>query len=174
MSALFSVPAHKTVRVTPHWRITKDGDPFGIELYEQHCSCYHYADKRERRLFIGPGEKLVLIAESALFAWRNFIDDCIPKQTGVNCAVFINKSPMLSSSLIIEAERVAWCRWPDENRLYTTVKPSAVKSVIPGWCFICAGWKFCGETQSGLLIFEKLFGWPNSRCRDWKAGNSYV
>jgi hypothetical protein len=30
----------------------------------------------------------------------------------VNCAVFRNEGPVLSSDLILEAEELAWGRWP--------------------------------------------------------------
>jgi hypothetical protein len=57
--------------------------------------------------------------------------------------------------LILEAEQIAWKRWHCE-RFYTYVDQKKVKSINPGYCFICAGWRKCGVTKSGLLIFEKL------------------
>jgi len=123
-----------TVRITDRWRICKDGDPRGLILYERHYSAHRYADRRERRLFVGPGEKIVLLTDhaDALFVWRKFRDDS--GQVGVNCAVFRNESPHLSIELILEAERVAHCRWPGE-RLYTYVNPKEVLSRNPGYCF---------------------------------------
>lgn len=138
------------------WVVTKDGDPDGLALYERHYSCYHYKDGRQRKLFVGPGQKLVLLTadKKALFVWRKFIDKS--GQTGVNCAVFRNEGTYRSSDLIRAAELVAWERWPGE-RLYTFVKPSAIKSVNPGCCFKKAGWRECGETKvRKLLILEKL------------------
>lgn len=142
------------VRYYGHWQEYKDGNAKGLELYERHYSCYHYADGRERKLFVGPGEKMVLMTakQDALFVWRKFKDDS--GQRGINCAVFRNEGTILSSELILEAERIAATRWPGE-RLYTFVAPDKVKSRNPGYCFQCAGWKRCGETKSGLLIFEK-------------------
>ncbi len=48
-----------------------------MELYERHYSCYNYKDKRKRKLFVGPGEKVVLRTKGAdaLFVWQKFIDD---------------------------------------------------------------------------------------------------
>ena len=89
----------------------------------------------------------------ALFVWRKFIDKS--GQRGVNCAVFRNEGPHLSSTLIREAERLAAGRWPGE-RLYTYVNPRRVKSENPGYCFKAAGWRVCGRTaERGLLILEK-------------------
>lgn len=107
--------------------------------------------------FVGPGEKLVLLTENgdALFVWRKAIIDCIPKQEGVNCAVFRNESQMLSSMLILEAERVAHCRWPGD-RLFTFVAADKIRSSNPGCCFLKAGWRKCGKTKGGLQILEKI------------------
>ncbi len=137
-----------------HWHEYKDGNEKALEMYERHYSCYQYADGRERKLFCGPGEKMVLMTEKqdALFAWRKFKDGS--GQEGVNCAIFRNEGSILSSELILEAERVAHTRWPGE-RMYTYVNAQKVRSANPGCCFKKAGWKKCGETKGGLLIFEK-------------------
>jgi hypothetical protein len=136
------------------WWLTKDGDLDCLELYERHYSCYKYADFRKRKLFIGPGEKVVLRTweGDAMFVWRKFIDDS--GQTGVNCAVFRNESKHQSSKLIRQADAIADCLWPD-LRHYTYVKAEAVRSRNPGFCFIAAGWKKCGKTKGGLLVLEK-------------------
>lgn len=145
-----------------HWVEVRDGDARVAGIYQRHYSCHRYQDRRRsqhgyrnRFLVMGPGEKLVLLAVDgqAIFGWRKFIDDS--GQQGVNCAFFRNESPMLSSEMILDAERHAWRRWPGE-RLYTYVNPKAVKSNNPGYCFMRAGWQRCGETKGGLLVFEKL------------------
>lgn len=79
----------------PIWWVTKDGDKSCLALYERHYSANRYTDGRERLQFVGPGEHIVLrtAAADALFVWRNYIDDTIPKQDGVECAVFRNEAP---------------------------------------------------------------------------------
>lgn len=145
-----------------HWLPIKDGDPRAATIYRRHYSCYQYKDKRRDRygyrnrfLIVGPGEKMLLMTVdcNALFAWRKFIDRS--GQVGVNCAIFRNESPILSSELILEAEQHAWQRWPGA-RLYTYVKAAVILSSNPGYCYLKAGWNKCGETKSGLLILEKL------------------
>jgi hypothetical protein len=90
----------------------------------------------------------------ALFVWRDFIND--DGNEGINCAVFRNEGPRLSSDLLLEAERIAWQRWPG-RRLYTYVSAAAVQSHNPGYCFKKAGWRTCGVTKKKkLLILEKL------------------
>jgi len=62
---------------------------------------------------------LLTVHCDALFVWRKFLS--ADRQVGVNCAIFRNESPILSSTLILEAERLAHARWPAE-RLYTYVR----------------------------------------------------
>lgn len=137
------------------WFAVKDGDDVARFIYDRHYSRHHYKDGRKPKLFTGPGEKMVLITGEidALFVWRKFISD--DGQDGINCAVFRNESNKLSSSLILEAEKLAWDKWPGE-RLYTYVAPDKIRSTNPGYCFLKAGWQKCGVTKvNKLVILEK-------------------
>ena len=142
--------------MAPLWWLTKDGDKSCLALYERHYSCNHYADGRKRVQFVGPGENIVLrtLDADALFVWRNYIDDTIPEQDGIECAVFRNEGSTLSSELIRQSDAVADHVWPHQ-RHYTKVNASAVRSTNAGFCFIAAGWKRCGKTKGGLLILER-------------------
>lgn len=92
--------------------------------------------------------------QSALFVWRKFKDDS--GQEGINCAIFRNEGPLLSSYLILEAEKLAYDRWGKE-RFYTYINPSKIRSVNPGYCFKVAGWTVCGITKvNKLIIMEKV------------------
>lgn len=144
------------------WLAVKDGDERGAAIFKRHYSYHQYQDGRRRYgyrnrfLMLGPGEKMVLLSPGcdALFCWRKFIDRS--GQSGVNCAIFRNESPVLSSTLILAAEQLAWQRWPGE-RLYTYVNAGAVASSNPGYCYLCAKWRKCGKTQvKGLIVLEKL------------------
>ena len=139
----------------PHWWVTKDGDKDCLELHARHYSRYEYADGRERKLFVGPGDKLVLRTEqgNACFVWRRFIDDS--GQFGVNCALFRNEGAHLSSALVRQADAIADAVWTD-CRHYTYVDCSKVASANPGFCFIVAGWRRCGRTASGKLVLERV------------------
>ncbi len=140
-----------------NWQALKDGDPMARGLFNRHYSRYFYKDGRNPKLFIGPGEKMVLMTSDglALFVWRKFIS--AGGQQGVNCAVFRNEGPVLSSLLILEAEQLAWGRWPME-RLYTYVNSKKINSSNPGYCFLKAGWNKCGVTKAKkLIILEKVF-----------------
>lgn len=139
------------------WWLTRDGDRACLDMYERHYSCYRYRDNRDRKLFVGPGEKVVLRTwkGDAVFVWRRFIDDS--GQRGVNCALFRNESKIQSSGLIRQARAIAHCLWPD-LRCYTFVDPQAFSGGLPGNCFLMAGWKFLRKgnhrvrTGSGKLI----------------------
>lgn len=140
-----------------HWFVTADGDPDVRTVFDRHYSRQRYADGRKPKLLVGPGEKMVLRTArcDAIFAWRKFIS--ADGQDGINCAIFRNESPVLSSILLIEAEDYAFERWPDEKRLFTYVNPRKVRSPNPGFCFLKAGWNRCGRTKwNDLLILEKI------------------
>jgi hypothetical protein len=136
------------------WDLTRDGDARARALYERHYSAYRYADGRKRHLFVGPGEKMVLLTQDgpALWVWRRFRS--LDHQDGVNCAVFRNEGPWRSSQLILSAMDLAWRRWPGQ-RLYTYVNASRVRSPNPGYCFKIAGWRECGRTKDhGHRVLE--------------------
>lgn len=141
-----------------NWYQVKDGDPRAFALMKRHYSFQPYKDGRRKiisnpnkYLFVGPGEKLVLLTSDcrALFVWRKFIDKS--GQLGINCAVFRNESDTRSSDLILEAEQIALMHWPDVPRHYTYVNPRKIKSKNPGCCFKKAGWEYVGLTKSRSL-----------------------
>jgi len=156
--------------VTAHWFITKDGDRTVLDLYRRHYPVQRKKGAWKIAQFVGPGEHIVLRTDrgDAGFVWRNFIDDS--EQLGINCAFFRNEGPVLSSSLIRQADAIADVAWPGA-RHYTFVDPGAVRSANPGFCFVAAGWKRVTTvidqarvpllTSGGLQIIERL---PCGRC----------
>ena len=140
------------------WIQVKDGNPTAISIFSR-----HYSARKTRKVFqmIGPGEKMLLLTPDAkaVFAWRKFIDHTIPKQEGVNCAVFRREGgEVRASDLIRAADDMAWARWPGE-RLYTFVDKGKVAGSHPGYCFVAAGWRRCGTTKGGLVILECYPDW---------------
>lgn len=143
-----------------YWHECRDGDDGVRAIYDRHYSRYHYVDGRKPKLFVGPGEKMVMITEAgdAIWCWRKFKD--ASGQQGINNAIFRNEGGTLSSLLILDAEQIAWQRWPGE-RLYTYVKPTGIRSTNPGACYKKAGWRVCGVTKwNKLVILEKC---PNAK-----------
>lgn len=165
-----------------NWYAVKDGDARAYYLMTHHYTFHPYKDgrrsnlaNRNRHLICGPGEKLVLITVTcdALFIWRKFEDDS--GQVGVNCAVFRNEGEILSSSLILEAEQLAWLKWPGE-RLYTYVNPRKIRTgkprtgrPFPGKCFIKAGWTDAGLTKEKKLIILEKYPFELAGCLAVKA-----
>ena len=163
--------------VPPSWVEVKDGNDTARALFDQHYSRYHYADGRKPLLFVGPGEKLVLLWHDAraVFVWRKFISK--DGQQGVNCAVFRNVGAGRASDLIRAAHMLAWERWPGE-RFYTYVNPRRVeRKRQPGRCFLKAGWRYVRHKEGplkgqrvrtkdrGHFILEMLPEWDSHHKR---------
>lgn len=75
------------------------------------------------------------------------------------CSLFRNESDHLSSELIIEAiqatrwyhtQSPSWVCDPEPPGMITFVRPEAIKSKNPGYCYQCAGFKKVGHTRGGL------------------------
>lgn len=148
--------------ITGNWLPCRDADPRALALVRRH---YPEQLKKRRstgpagRGFVGPGEKMVLLTQDclAVWAWLNPRDDLRNDgQQGVLCSVFRNEGPVRSSDLIREADALAWEKWPDQQRHYTFVDPGSVRSINPGYCYRMAGWRRCGKSQRGRVIFERL------------------
>lgn len=141
------------------WTEVYDGDPTAFALFRRHYSFGRAARIPDTETRIaGPGQKMVLLSADAraLFVWRKFLSK--DHQQGINCAVFRNEGPLLSSDLIRAAMDLARARWPGE-RFYTYVNPRRVRSANPGFCFLRAGWRRCGITKTRrLIILEALNG----------------
>jgi hypothetical protein len=144
-----------------NWYPTKDRDHRALALYLRHYSARKNGASRVGAknwdCFVGPtADALVLLTSAcdALFVWRRekYRQD---GQEGINCSIFRNESPLLSSTLILEAEALAWVKWPG-YRLFTFVDPGKVGSPNPGYCFKKAGWRYAGLSKKGLHILEKL------------------
>ncbi len=133
------------------WIETIDGDGFARLLADKHYSRKSIGAE----LFVGPGEKMVLVTldYNALFVWRRAVYRR-DGQTGVECSIFRNESGLLSSTMIKEAMKLAWKRWPGE-RLFTYVADTKIRNINPGCCFKKAGWRKCGRSKvNNLTILD--------------------
>jgi hypothetical protein len=143
-----------------YWYGVSKCDPRAVGLYARHYSSKKGKKTKRDWLAHGitpPGESITLLTSdvSALFVWlkQQKRDD---GQEGINCAVFRNEGSVLSSLLILEAEQFAREMWGNE-RLFTYVDPGEIRRKRdPGRCFKKAGWRKCGTSGGGLLVFEKL------------------
>ncbi len=162
---LGSIGRQTHFQVDGDWVPVLDGNHTARSIFDCHYSRYFYADGRKPKLFVGPGEKMVLVSPDALalFAWRKF--KSADGQQGINCAIFRNEGLRRSSSLIQSAEILATARWGSQ-RFFTYVNARRLSirkkrgaeycPFPPGRCFIEAGWRFIGFTKARRLhIFEK-------------------
>ena len=152
-----------------YWFAVSSQDPRAYALMTRHYSFRHYRDNRDRtrrggRSVGGCSERIILLTgdETALFAWTRHSDNQrFDGQEGVMCSIFRNEGQTRSSDLIREACAIAWRRWPNQ-RLYTYVADTKVKSVNPGYCFKMAGWSACGRNKDGRLTVLELM--PDAKC----------
>lgn len=131
---------------------TRDGDDEVRPLADR-----HYSRKTVgARLWVGPGRRLVLrdTRGDVLFTWRHSLWR-LDGQKGYECTLFRNEGPRLSSEVIREAAEAVWVEW-GAARLFTYVDPSRVASANPGYCFLQAGWRRVGYSQTGLHLLECL------------------
>lgn len=147
------LPGQYAVPSVGEWTVSRDCDPVALALYLRHYSARKNGPSLSLS-FVGPGAHMVLLSRDgkALFVWRKELFR-LDKLQGINCTIFRNEGNTLSSMLIADAMTAAWQKWPGE-RLFTFVNSGAVASRNPGYCFQKAGWKKCGRTKKGLLIFE--------------------
>ncbi|RUV98350.1 MULTISPECIES: hypothetical protein [unclassified Mesorhizobium] len=147
------------------WIEVLDGNDTARAIFDRHYSRCRYADGRRPALFVGPGEKLVLLTADAdaLAAWRRE-KHRFDGQEGVNCAIFRREAGDVASQLLSNAMAIAWERWPGE-RLFTFVDPRHVPPTMVkgprghlypvwGYCFYQAGWRFSGVSMKGKHILD--------------------
>lgn len=120
-----------------------------------------------KKQFCYSGRKLVLrnASGTVVFVWMWPQDDKrMDGRKGYNCAIFRNEDARAASDTILEAERFAVEKWGpgpaytfiDARKLSTQKRRGAEFCPWPvGRCYLRAGWKHTGFTQSGKFVFEK-------------------
>lgn len=136
--------------------IVKDGDSLASQIANRHYSRIWRGNINQDR-FMPPGKRLILMEPTGrwLFAWSFQLYRKDDQIGGVECTIFRNESSILSSEIILKAERV-WDERYGKARKFTYVHPQKIKSVNPGYCFQCAGWKKQEKKSSrGLILLIK-------------------
>jgi hypothetical protein len=135
--------------------IVKDGDLLASEIANRHYSRIWRGNITQPR-FMPPGKRLILMEPMGkwLFAW-SFQLYRKDEQTGAQCTIFRNESNILSSKIILKSEEI-WESKYGKTRKFTYVHPEKIKSVNPGYCFQCAGWKKAEvKSNRGLVLLVK-------------------
>ena len=139
---------------TRRWLITDKGDQDVRRLADTHYSRQTPGDVR----FTRNGQNLVFVTEDMLAAWVTFrpTPGKAIRADGLDaweCALFINRASerYLSSELIREAVSLSaalWAPLPGHDMI-TFVRPDKIRSVNPGYCYKCAGWRSDGFATDG-------------------------
>jgi hypothetical protein len=136
------------------WRTVPKGDRAACALADRHYS----RRKVGAPQFMPPGQTIVLVLgepTSALFGWwRPDPASGIKSMNGLDgwtCTIFRNESVILSSTLILDAERAlrADGRGCGPDGMLTYVFDRKIRSRNPGCCFKFAGWKVRGRSADG-------------------------
>lgn len=121
-------------------RVTR-GDPIGRQLADRHYSRQHPGSSQ----FMPPGRVLVYLTSDGMALWGTHWPDArlaLDKLDAWRCSIFRNEGSALSSKLIETAMLATardWSARPLDGWL-TYVRPGAIKSANPGYCFKLAGW----------------------------------
>lgn len=106
--------------------------------------------------FMPPGQTLILLTrdETAVFGWwRPHPASGLAAMNGLDgwtCTIFRNEGVARSSELILLAEWELIQRYDcGPDGLMTYVWDRKIKSVNPGYCFKCAGYRAVGRSADG-------------------------
>jgi hypothetical protein len=135
---------------TEFWQQVGKFDPRSAAVADRHYNRRKVGSPQ----FMPPGQTLILLAhdEQAVFGWwRPHPDSGIPSINGLDgwtCTIFRNESPVLSSALILDAERALYQTGVDigPDGLLTYVWDARVRSPNPGFCFKRAGYRVRGRS----------------------------
>lgn len=134
------------------WDVVPKFTPAAARLADGHYSRRTIGSRQ----FMPPGQTLVLLTpdELAVFGWWRPHPSsgivAMNKLDGWTCTIFRNTGPVLSSELILAAERELLARYDcGPDGLLTYVWDRKVRSVNPGYCFKVAGWRSIGRSADG-------------------------
>lgn len=155
-----------------HWYLTDKGDP----------DCRRLADRHYTRQTPGsphwcrPGHNLVLWAPAAVFVWwvpaREVGASRMDHIDAVECTIFRNESPALSSDMVRDAVACVlnWEHVRPGDMVVTAVGGAATarrrsRRALPGQCFRMAGWAEWDHksTNAALTWLRAVAPWPDAR-----------
>lgn len=142
------------------WMLSHRADPRAVALADRHYS----RQKVGTPQFVPPGRCLVLYTatETGQAVWVTswpFAEYVKHAWAGAwVCSIFRNEAAGLSSSLIAEAVAATKFYYgePPALGIITFVKPSAIRSRNPGYCFKKAGWRLAGAAKDGKPCLQLL------------------
>jgi hypothetical protein len=139
------------------WQISNRADPRAARLADRHYNRQKIGSPQ----FVPPGRCLVLLTENADALWVTsypFAEYVKHAWAGAwVCSLFRNESSLLSSELITQAVAATRFYWPEvpELGMITFVDRDKTKPKRhPGYCYLKAGFKYCGESKGGLVALQ--------------------
>lgn len=145
------VGAAATDECLRYWEIGHKAERGCVALADRHYS----RRKPGSPQFMPPGQTLVLRMPQAVWGWwRPHPSSGLVQMNGLDgwtCTIFRNESSVLSSLLVLDAERaLAWSGHScGPAGMLTYVFDSRIRSSNPGCCFKKAGWKRAGMSADG-------------------------
>jgi hypothetical protein len=138
------------------WTLSGRFDPAAVAIADRHYN----RQKVGSNQFVPPASCLVLISDGALWAttWPKYVQHAWPG-AWMNTLFRKERGELQASAMIRQA--VAATRWwfgeAPEIGMVSFVDPTKVRRKRdPGRCYLRAGFKMVGKTQSGLLAFQLL------------------
>ena len=142
------------------WQVAHRADPRCVALADRHYSRQKVGSPQ----FVPPGRCLVLYTQTPtgeavwVTSWP-FAEYVKHAWAGAwVCSIFRNERAALSSDLITGAIAATRFHYGEPPALgcITFVKPDAVRSTNPGFCFRKAGFKRVGAAKDGKPCFQLL------------------
>ncbi len=140
------------------WCLSYRADPHALPLADRHYNRQAVGSNQ----FVPPGRCLVLLTAAADALWvTSWPLAAYVKHAWAGawlCSCFRNESAVLSSDLIRAAVALTRAKWPvPALGMITFVDPTKTRPKRdPGRCFLRAGFRPAGRTQSGLHALQLL------------------
>lgn len=138
------------------WTVSNRAAPRALRLADRHYSRQQPGTPQ----FVKPGRCLVLVTEPGDALWvtswpyPHLVAHAWPDAW--ECSYFRNEGPVRSSDLIREAVAATRAAFGAPHDFITFVDASKVRSALPGYCYIRAGWKRLRERTKGGHVVLRL------------------
>lgn len=135
------------------WNVVHKGTRAAVRTADGHYS----RQKPGTPQFTRPGKNIVLLGQderSVWVSWRPAVGGRMDGLECYECVMYSRQSGPPASEQIVEAMKITESIWgpPPRDGWITFIKPSAVKSVNPGYCFKVAGFRPFGTNANGKLL----------------------
>ena len=142
-----------------HWILSHRADKEVVPLADRHYNRRKIGSPQ----FVPPGRCLVLKTHTVDAFWITSwpYAEYVKHAWGGAwvCSAFRNEGSTLSSLLIREAVAATLFKYgapPDLGMITFVDAKKVAPKRRPGWCYLKAGFRYCGQTKRGLLALQLL------------------